>query len=233
MRPSVGAMEAKARVAVIDDEPAICSLLGYELGEAGFDVRTARDGLAGLALIKEWDPDLILLDVMMPKVDGIAILPRYRALTQAPIFILSAKGGTDDKVLGLERGADQYIAKPFEIPELVARLRSALRRPLLDKPEQLTYGDLTIDLRARAARRADTDLTLTRREFDLLVTLARQPRRVFTKDQLISMVWGEDAAVSPNAVETYISYLRNKIDLPGCDPIIRTVRGAGYAMQAR
>lgn len=224
-------MDTSARVAVIDDEAAICSLLSYELGEAGFDVRVARDGLAGLALIKEWEPDLILLDVMMPKVDGISILPRYRALTQAPIFILSAKGGTGDKVLGLERGADQYIAKPFETPELVARLRSALRRPLLDKPEHVTYGDLVIDLRTRSARRANKDISLTRREFDLLVTLARQPRRVFTKDQLISMVWGEDAAVSPNAVETYISYLRSKVDLPGCDPIITTVRGAGYAMR--
>lgn len=226
-------MESCARVAVIDDEAAICSLLTSELEEAGFEVRAARDALAGLTLIKEFDPDLILLDVMMPKADGISILPRYRALTQAPIFIVSAKGGTGDKVLGLERGADQYIAKPFEIPELVARIRSALRRPLLDKPEQVTFGDLTIDLRSRSVRRASRDLTLTRREFDLLVTLARQPRRVFTKDQLISLVWGEDAVVSPNAVETYISYLRNKIDLPGCEPIIATVRGAGYAMRAR
>ncbi len=232
-RASVFSMEPWARVAVIDDEPAICSLLEYELTDAGFDVRSARDGLAGLALIKEWEPDLILLDVMMPKVDGIAILPRYRALTQAPIFILSAKGGTDDKVLGLERGADQYIAKPFEIPELVARLRSALRRPLLDKPEQLTYADLTIDLRARTVRRGRRDLSLTRREFDLLATLARQPRRVFTKDQLISMVWGEEAAVSPNAVETYISYLRSKIDTPQSEPLIATVRGTGYALKAR
>lgn len=225
-------MEPSARVAVVDDEPAICSLLEYELTEAGFDVRTARDGLAGIALVKEWEPELILLDVMMPKIDGISILPRYRALTQAPIFIVSAKGGTDDKVLGLERGADQYIAKPFEIPELIARLRSALRRPLLDKPDQLTYADLTIDLRARTAQRAGREMTLTRREFDLLATLARQPRRVFTKDQLITLVWGEDAAVSPNAVETYISYLRTKIDMPGTDPLITTVRGAGYSLRA-
>lgn len=225
-------MEPMARVAVVDDEAAICSLLEYELTEAGFDVRTARDGLAGLALIKEWEPDLVLLDVMMPKADGISILPRYRALTQAPIFIVSAKGGTEDKVLGLERGADQYVAKPFEIPELVARLRSALRRPLLDKPEQITYADLNIDLRARTVRRGPREMKLTRREFDLLVTLARQPKRVFTKDQLISLVWGEEAAVSPNAVETYISYLRSKVDPPECDPLIATVRGTGYALKS-
>jgi DNA-binding response OmpR family regulator len=226
-------MEWSARVAVIDDEPAIRSLLENELAEAGFEVRGARDGLAGLELVREWEPDLILLDVMMPKVDGISILPRYRSLTQAPIFIISAKGGTDDKVLGLERGADQYIAKPFEMPELVARLRSALRRPLLDKPQLLTYGDLTIDLRTRTARRAGHEIALTTREFDLLAAFMRQPKRVFTKDQLISMVWGEYATVSPNAVETYISYLRNKIDLPGSEPLIATIRGAGYALRAR
>jgi DNA-binding response OmpR family regulator len=207
--------------------------LENELAEAGFEVRGARDGLAGLELVREWEPDLILLDVMMPKVDGISILPRYRSLTQAPIFIISAKGGTDDKVLGLERGADQYIAKPFEMPELVARLRSALRRPLLDKPQLLTYGDLTIDLRTRTARRAGHEIALTTREFDLLAAFMRQPKRVFTKDQLISMVWGEYATVSPNAVETYISYLRNKIDLPGSEPLIATIRGAGYALRAR
>jgi two-component system response regulator MprA len=226
-------MEPSARVAVIDDEPAIRSLLENELAEAGFEVRAARDGLAGLELVREWEPDLILLDVMMPKADGISILPRYRSLTQAPIFIISAKGGTGDKVLGLERGADQYIAKPFEMPELVARLRSALRRPLLDKPELLTYGDLTIDLRTRTARRGSREITLTTREFDLLAAFMRQPKRVFTKDQLITIVWGEQATVSPNAVETYISYLRNKIDLPGSEALIATIRGTGYTLRAK
>jgi DNA-binding response OmpR family regulator len=224
-------MEPTARVLVVDDEPAIRSLLESELSEAGFEVRSACDGPAGLHIVKAWEPDLILLDVMMPKVDGISILPRYRALTQAPIFIISAKGGTEDKVFGLERGADQYIAKPFEIPELIARLKSALRRPLLDKPETLTYADLSIDLRTRTASRAGRELALTRREYDLLVTLARQPKRVFTKDQLITLVWGDEAAVSPNAVETYISYLRSKVDAPASEPLIATVRGAGYAMR--
>jgi two-component system, OmpR family, response regulator MprA len=226
-------METCARVAVIDDEPAIRSLLENELAEAGFDVRGARDGLGGLELVRQWEPDLILLDVMMPKIDGISILPRFRSLTQAPIFIISAKGGTGDKVLGLERGADQYIAKPFEMPELVARVRSALRRPLLDKPELLTYGDLTIDLRTRSGHRGGREIALTTREFDLLAVFMRQPKRVFTKDQLITMVWGEQATVSPNAVETYISYLRNKIDFPGAEPLIVTIRGAGYALRTR
>lgn len=225
-------MEMEPRLAVIDDEPAIRSLLEDELTQAGFNVRAARDGLSGLELVRTWEPDIILLDVMMPKVDGISVLPRFRALTQAPIVILSAKGDTDDKVKGLERGADQYIAKPVEIPELVARLRSALRRPLLDKPDVLTFADLTMDLRMHGVRRGDREISLTMREFDLLAALMRHPRRVFTKDQLISMVWGQDAIVSPNAVETYISYLRSKIDPPDVEPLITTIRGAGYALRA-
>jgi DNA-binding response OmpR family regulator len=222
------ASDGFARVAVVDDEPAIRTLLERELTAAGFDVRTAHDGLVGLELIRKWQPDVILLDVMMPKIDGISILPRYRAVTQAPILILSAKGGTDDKVLGLRNGADQYVAKPFEIPELVARLRSALRRPILDKPERLTHADLTVDLRARSVQRGDRAIELTRREFDLLVTLAREPHRVFTKDQLISRVWGDGAAVTTNAVEAYVSCLRNKIAVPDGERLIATVRGVGY-----
>ena len=220
-----------ARIAVIDDESAIRTLLEIELQHAGFQVRSAPDALAGIDLIREWEPDLILLDVMMPKVDGIAILPRYRALTPAPIFILSAKGGTDDKVLGLERGADQYIGKPFEMPELIARIRSALRRPTLDEPERIAYRDIVIDLTTRTVTRESTSISLTAREFDLLATLARQPRRVFTREQLIDIVWGSEADVSSNAVETYISYLRTKIDAPFREQLVRTVRGVGYSLR--
>ncbi len=224
-------MEATARVAVIDDETAIRLVLESELREAGFEVRAARDAPTGLQLVREWEPDLILLDVMMPKIDGISALPAFRSLTQAPIVVLSAKGGTDDKVLGLERGADQYIPKPFEIPELIARLKSALRRPRLDKPELLTFQDLVLDLRHRSVRRAGHEVALTAREFDLLETFMRQPRRVFTKEQLISLVWGEYAEVSTNAVETYVSYLRTKIDMPGMPSLIATIRGVGYSLR--
>jgi two-component system response regulator MprA len=226
-------MEATARVAVIDDEAAIRLVLESELREAGFEVRGARDAPAGLQLVREWEPDLILLDVMMPKIDGISALPAFRNLTQAPIVVLSAKGGTDDKVLGLERGADQYIPKPFEIPELIARLKSALRRPRLEKPELLTFQDLVLDLRHRSVRRAGREVALTTREFDLLETFMRQPRRVFTKEQLISLVWGEYADVSTNAVETYVSYLRTKIDLTGMPSLIATIRGVGYSLRVQ
>lgn len=221
------------RIVVIDDEEEIRCLLATELEAAGFEVRGARDGPAGLAAIQEWEPSLILLDVMMPKVDGITILPRFRALTQAPIFILSAKGETGDKVLGLERGADQYLAKPFETPELIARIRSALRRSQLDEPEILTYGDLQMDLHRRSLRRGDRDVTLTAREFSLLEIFMRAPRRVFSKDELIDRVWGHDSEVSQNCVETFISYLRTKLNGAEQDqPLIATIRGAGYTLRA-
>jgi two-component system, OmpR family, response regulator MprA len=218
-----------ARIAVIDDEEAIRCLLTSELEAAGFAVRAARDGPSGLETVREWDPSLILLDVMMPKIDGISILPRFRALTQAPIFILSAKGETGDKVLGLERGADQYLAKPFEMPELIARIRSALRRPQLEEPAILTHGDLEMNLRTRTVRRNSRAIVLTAREFALLETFMRQPRRVFSKDELINRVWGYDSDVSQNCVETYISYLRTKLNP---EPLIITVRGAGYALRS-
>jgi DNA-binding response OmpR family regulator len=223
---------AGPRIAVIDDEEDIRCLLASELAAAGFEVRTAPDGVSGLDVIKDWDPSLVLLDVMMPQIDGISLLPRLRSLTQAPIFVLSAKGETGDKVLGLERGADQYLAKPFETPELVARIRSALRRPQLDAPEILTRSNLAMDLRARKVRRGARDVVLTTREFALLETFMRYPRRVFGKDELIDRVWGYDSDVSQNCVETYISYLRAKLNQPDEDALIVTVRGIGYALRA-
>jgi len=222
-----------ARIAVIDDEPAIRALLELELSDAGFEVRSANDGLSGIALVRDWEPELVLLDVMMPKLDGITALPELRRVTQAPIIVLSAKGGTDDKVLGLDRGADQYIGKPFEIPELIARLRSALRRPRLEAPETLTFRDLTVDVATRSVRRSGKEILLTTREFDLLATFIRQPRRVFTREQLIDAVWGFDSAVSLNAVETYISYLRGKVDADFPEHLIHTVRGVGYSLRER
>jgi DNA-binding response OmpR family regulator len=220
------------RVAVIDDEPGIRTLLELELGDAGFEVRSAPDGPSGLSLVKEWTPDAILLDVMMPKIDGISLLPELRRVTQAPIFVVSAKGETGDKVRGLESGADQYIAKPFEIPELVARVRSALRRPRLEAPEVVAFKDLSIDMQTRRVVRSGRSIDLTTREFDLLAAFVREPRRVFTRDQLISMVWGDGAAVTGNAVETYVSYLRHKIDYGFPEQLLHTVRGVGYSLRS-
>jgi len=220
------------RLAVVDDEAGIRTLLEIELGDAGFDVRSAEDGHAGLELVRDWDPDLILLDLMMPKIDGISLLPMLRRYTQAPIVILSAKGGALDKALGLERGADYYIGKPFEVPEIVAFLRTALRRPSLKNPEYLTCRDLTVDLQSHSVERAGRAISLSRTEFDLLVALLREPRRVLTREQLLDEVWG-DRNVTPNAVDTYVSYVRTKVDLPFDEQLIRTIRGVGYTMKNR
>jgi len=194
-------------------------------------VRSAADGRTGLQLVRDWRPDAIVLDVMLPFVDGLELLPMLRRITEAPILMLSAKADTDDRITGLRRGADDYIPKPFEMTELVARLHSALRRPRLEQPSIVAYSDLSIDLDRREVKRGDRRIDLSAREYALLLTFVRNPERVFTRDQLLDLVWGTDRDVGPGAVETYVSYLRAKIDA-GFEPkLIRTIRGAGYALR--
>jgi DNA-binding response OmpR family regulator len=224
-------MAAIPKVVVIDDERHLRELLELGLGEDGFEVRSAADGRAGLALVRDWRPDAIVLDVMLPFVDGLELLPMLRRITEAPILMLSAKADTDDRITGLRRGADDYIPKPFEMTELAARVHSALRRPRLEQPSIVAYADLSIDLDRREVKRGDQRIELSAREYALLLTLVRNPERVFTRDQLLDLVWGTDRDVGPGAVETYVSYLRAKIDA-GFDPkLIRTIRGAGYALR--
>jgi DNA-binding response OmpR family regulator len=224
-------MAALPKVVVIDDERHLRELLELGLAEDGFEVRSAADGRAGLQLVRDWRPDAIVLDVMLPFVDGLELLPMLRRVTEAPILMLSAKADTDDRITGLRRGADDYIPKPFEMTELAARLHSALRRPRLEQPSIVQYADLSIDLDRREVKRGDRRIDLSAREYALLLTLVRNPERVFTRDQLLDLVWGTDRDVGPGAVETYVSYLRAKIDA-GFDPkLIRTIRGAGYALR--
>jgi DNA-binding response OmpR family regulator len=223
---------AAPRIVVIDDERHLRELLELGLAEDGFEVRTAADGRTGLQLVREFRPDAIVLDVMLPFVDGLELLPMLRRITEAPIVMLSAKADTDDRISGLRRGADDYVSKPFEMSELVARLQSALRRPRLEQPSIVSYADLSIDLDRRDVKRGDRRIDLSAREYALLLTFVRNPERVFTRDQLLDLVWGTDRDVGPGAVETYVSYLRAKIDA-GFDPkLIRTIRGAGYALRA-
>ena len=225
-------MDDSPRLAVIDDEPGIRTLLELELGHAGFDVRSAPDGASGFELVRDWHPDLVLLDVVMPRIDGISLLPLLRRQTQAPIVMLSARGRAQDKIAGLEGGADLYVSKPFEIPELIALLQTALRRPSLRDPGFLTFGDLTVNLHDRAVTRAGSNVDLTRREFDLLATLLREPRRVFTREELLDIVW-EERYVTTGVVDTYMSYLRSKVDTPFDYPIVHTVRGVGFTIRHR
>ncbi|MGH7714591.1 MAG: response regulator transcription factor [Vulcanimicrobiaceae bacterium] len=220
-----------ARVLVVDDEVAIRELLEYGLAQAGFEVRSARDGRAALEAVRSWTPEVIILDVMLPEVDGFTLLPALRRLTDVPILMLSAKTATAEKITGLSRGADDYLAKPFELEELVARLHSALRRPRLQLRETFRYADLVLDVSRRTVYRGQRRIDLSTREFDLLLTFVQHPERVFTRAQLLDLVWGVDRDVVPNTVETYVSYLRAKIDSAEETKLIQTLRGVGYVLR--
>jgi DNA-binding response OmpR family regulator len=220
-----------ASVLVIDDERHMRDVLEIGLMQRGFRVRTAADGFAALKLLDEEPFDVILLDLMLPKVDGLALIRILRRSTEAPIVLLSAKADVDAKITGLEAGADDYLAKPFDFGELTARLRSALRRPALKDVETLHFADLVIDVRRRRVERSGEQIELTAREFDLLTLLARSPERVYTRSQLIDLVWGVERGVTPATVESYISYLRAKVDIPPRRRLIHTIRGVGYSVR--
>ncbi len=205
-------------------------MLELGLSREGFIVKTAADGMAALQLVREWSPEAIVLDVMMPKIDGLALLPKLREITQAPILMLTAKGETADKVASLGAGADDYLVKPFIFEELIARLQAKLRRPQLIEEQVLRWHDVAINPDTREAWLGRDSLDLTQREFDLLSVFMREPRRVFSKDHLLELVWGHDFEGGPNIVETYISYLRAKIDRPEQGSFFRTVRGVGYGL---
>jgi two-component system response regulator MprA len=219
------------RVAVIDDEAAIRDMLEVGLAQDGFVVRSAVDGADGLTLVRDWKPQCIVLDVMMPKIDGLALIPLLRRLTEVPIVMLTARGDVSDRIDGLRAGADDYLPKPFELAELAARIHTALRRPTLRRVEYLTFADLEIDLESRVVRRGSRRLNLSVREYDLLCVLARRPNRVFKREELLDMVWGIDRELSLNTVETYISYLRTKVDADGMPRLIHTIRGVGYSLR--
>lgn len=221
-----------ARVLVVDDEAAIRDLLEYGLGQAGFAVRSAVDGREAIDAIRHWSPEIVILDVMLPETDGFTLLPALRRLTDVPIVMLSAKTETAEKVTGLSRGADDYVGKPFELEELIARLHSALRRPRMELRQTFAYADLSVDLARRSVHRGNRRVELSTREFDLLLTFVRHPEQVFTRSQLLDLVWGVDRDVVPNTVETYVSYLRAKLDSGEPVKLIQTLRGVGYTLRA-
>jgi len=226
------AVDYRPRVAVVDDEAHLREVLEIGLAQEGFEVRTAADGAAGLTLVRDWEPECIILDVMMPKIDGLAVIPMIRRLTQVPIIMLTARGDVRDRIDGLQAGADDYVSKPFDLGELAARLKSALRRPMLKRVNNLRYADLELDLDSRSARRGARWMSLSTREFDLVAALMRFPQRVFTREELLDLVWGIDRDVTRNTVETYISYVRAKIDAPGEPRLVHTIRGVGYSIRS-
>jgi DNA-binding response OmpR family regulator len=221
----------EARVLVIDDEPDIRALLRSLLERAGYAVDEAEDGRAGLRAFFATQPDLVLLDVAMPELDGWATLERLRDLSDVPVIMLTARGGELDRVRGLTRGADDYVAKPFGRQELLARVQALLRRAGRAQPPRERYVDgfLSIDYANRAVRVGGADVALTPLEFKLLAAFVQHPNQVLSRDQLLELVWGDPYGVSGDQVKLYVGYLRRKLlpDAPGDVPI-DTVRGFGY-----
>jgi len=220
------------RVLVIDDERGLRELLEYGLEQAGFSVRSVTEGSAAFSMLQTWPPDVIVLDVMLPGRDGFALLPEIRKLTTAPVVMLTARTEIAEKVAGLSAGADDYVGKPFDLEELVARLRTLLRRPQIEQRETFTYADLSIDAPSRTVYRGNRRIELSAREFDLLRVFAEHAEEVLTRSQLLDLVWGIDRDVIPNTVETYVSFLRAKLDSGEPVKLIQTLRGAGYTLRA-
>jgi len=225
-------MPKESKILVVDDERSMRDMLCLGLQQQGYAVRDLPDGRGIETFIGEWQPDAIILDVMMPFADGFTLLPIIRRRTQAPVIMLTAKSDIKDRVTGLELGADDYVPKPFAFPELVSRLEAALRRPHISAPEFLRFEDLSVNLKTREVTRDGKSISLTNKEFTLLTTLMREPRRIFSKDELLGLVWGEDFEGEVGNVETYISYLRAKIDADAPTKLIHTVRGAGYSLRS-
>jgi two-component system response regulator MtrA len=222
-----------AHILLVEDDPSIREVTSLGLRAAGFTVTVAADGREGLERWRADAPDLVLLDVMLPRADGLEVCRAIRREATIPIVMLTARADTLDVVVGLESGADDYLRKPFEMPELVARIRAALRRhrhePSSGTPAVLLVGALRIDLAGRTVERDGADVPLTRTEFDLLAELARHPGQVFTRDVLLDRVWGYDYLGDSRLVDVAIGRLRSKIETdPAVPAVVLTVRGAGY-----
>ncbi|GIH08220.1 DNA-binding response regulator [Rhizocola hellebori] len=222
------------RVLVVDDEPTLAELLAMALRYEGWEVRSAADGLSAVRTAREFRPDAVVLDMMLPDIDGLEVLRRLRGETpDVPVLFLTAKDSVEDRVTGLTAGGDDYVTKPFSLEEVVARLRGLMRRASrteLRAESSLTVGDLTLDEDSHEVRRGGDLIELTATEFELLRYLMRNPRRVLSKSQILDRVWNYDFGGQANVVELYISYLRKKIDA-GRQPMIHTLRGAGYVLK--
>jgi two-component system response regulator MprA len=220
------------RILVVDDERAVRDSLRRALELEGYEVDLAVDGPDGLARITEGQPDAVILDVLMPGLDGLEVSRRVRRSgNRVPVLMLTARDEVDDRVAGLDAGADDYVTKPFALDELLARVRALLRRTTEDSEEVLRFGDLELNPGTREVRRAGEPIELTRTEFSLLELFLLNPRQVLTRSIIFERVWGYDFGFASNSLDVYIGYLRRKTEAGGKPRLIQTVRGVGYALR--
>ena len=222
----------RERILIIEDEARIAQFLERGLIYEGFLVSVAADGHSGLTMARDNPPDLVILDWMLPGLDGLEVCRRLRAGGNVPILMLTGRDEIRDRVSGLEAGADDYLVKPFAIDELIARVRALLRRSApASTPEVLRFADLTLDTGTHRAYRQDTPIDLTAKEYELLELFMRNPRQVLTRDIIFDRVWGYDFGGESNIIEVYVRYLRQKTELGDTSRLIHTVRGVGYVLR--
>jgi len=219
------------RILVVDDDPQILSVLKRGLAFEGYTVDTAESGEKALAIALRTPPDLVILDIMMPGLDGLEVTKRLREGSDVPVLLLTAKGTIPDRVAGLDAGADDYLVKPFALDELLARVRALLRRRQPQDGTLLQFADLIVNTATREVQRAGEPIDLTAREFDLLEFFMRNPRQVLTRDMIYERVWGYDFGGESNIIDVYIRYLREKLERKGRSRLIHTIRGAGYVLK--
>ena len=220
-----------ARILIIEDDEAILRFLRRGLAYEGYQVDTATDGHMGLSLARDNPPDLVVLDLMLPGIDGFEVCRRLRTGGPVPIMILTAKDSVTDRVQGLDMGADDYMVKPFNLDELLARIRALLRRAQPSRPQVLRFADLTLDTGTRQASRGERVIPLTAKEYELLELFLRHPKQVLTREVIFDRVWGYDFGGESNVLEVYIRYLRQKLEGEGEIRLIHTVRGVGYVLR--
>mgnify|MGYP001814006751 CR=1 FL=1 len=221
-----------ARILVIEDDEGITRFLRRGLAYEGYTVDIAADGQMGLIAARDNPPDLVVLDLMLPGIDGLEVCRRLRAGGDVPILILTARDGVNDRVLGLDMGADDYMVKPFDLDELLARIRALLRRlQPATQPKIMRFEDLSLDTGTRQASRGDRVISLTAKEYELLDLFMLHPRQVLTRDVIFDRVWGYDFGGESNIIEVYIRYLRQKLEEEGEPRLLHTVRGMGYVLR--
>lgn len=221
----------KERILIIEDDEAIVRVLRRSLAYEGYTVDAANDGESGLALARDAHPDLVILDWMLPGMDGLEVCQRLRGGGNIPILMLTAKDTVQDRVHGLDAGADDYMVKPFQLDELLARVRALLRRTQPERIPVLSFSDMSLDTSTRLAMRKGRAISLTAKEYDLLELFLRHPRQVLTREMIFDRVWGYDFGGESNVLDVYIRYLRQKLELEGETRLIHTVRGVGYVLR--